>query len=62
MELSAAVLDTSQRPINPTEVLKGEATVGAQNIQAVTLYIYPKTFIVALICLQYGCLCVFLDH
>ncbi len=47
MELSTSTIDAAQRTVNPNEVLKGEASIGAQNIQAVTLYTYPKSFIVA---------------
>ena len=50
MELSTATFHTTQRQIDPNEVLKGEVAAGAQNIQAVTLYAYPKTFIVAFLC------------
>lgn len=47
METSTATTESNQRNSNTNDVLKGEAASGAQNIQALTLYIYQKQFIVA---------------
>lgn len=43
----ASTYDANQRDLNLSDILHGESLVkGAQNLHAVTLYVYPNFFLV----------------